>query len=56
MPDVRSGLFIPDKTIAAVVDELAYRAKLNKPSDWRTTEWDRIVELVAIAMRETSRG
>lgn len=53
------GLHIPEKTIAAVVDELAYRAKLNKPSHLRqfsTSEWDGMVDLVAGAMRETKRG
>lgn len=47
-PDV----IIPQKTISTVVDELAYKAKLHKPSsDWKTSEWDRVVDLVAAAMK-----
>ena len=38
---------------SSVVDELAYWAKLNKPSpDIPTSEWDRIVEMVARAMKQ----
>ena len=55
----RDGLVIPEKTVAVVVDELAYRAKLNKPSEFThtsTSEWDRMVEIVALAMKATSRA
>jgi hypothetical protein len=39
-----------------VLEELVYRAKINKPSnDWKTSEWDRMVDLVAEAMREPPR-
>jgi hypothetical protein len=40
------------KVLSALIDGLAYNAKLNKPSnDWKTSEWDRVVEQVAAAMK-----
>lgn len=41
---------VPTDTLLA---ELVYRAKLNKPSnDWKTAEWDRVVDAVAAAMKK----
>lgn len=40
----------------AMLAELVYRAKINKPSnDWKTSEWDRVVDLVVEAMRQPPR-
>lgn len=40
------------RALSALVDELAYNAKLNKPDNtWVTSEWDRVVDLVADAMK-----
>ncbi|MBA2690061.1 MAG: hypothetical protein H0U63_04595 [Burkholderiales bacterium] len=46
------GLAIDEKSVTVLVDELAYRAKLNKPSNqWKTSEWDSVVDQVALAMK-----
>lgn len=40
------------RALSALVDELAYNAKLNKPDDrWTTGEWDKLVDIVAAAMK-----
>lgn len=47
---MRPSVVIPTDLL---LGELVHRAKLNKPSnDWKTSEWDRMVDLVVIAMKK----
>jgi hypothetical protein len=40
------------RALSDLINELAYNAKLNKPDNrWVTSEWDRVVDLVAAAMK-----
>jgi hypothetical protein len=43
---------VTGKALSALINELAYNAKLCKPDNrWKTGEWDRVVDLVAAAMK-----
>jgi hypothetical protein len=40
------------RALSDFINELAYNAKLCKPDNtWKTSEWDRVVDLVAAAMK-----
>lgn len=41
-----------NKLSDAVLVDLVMRAKFNKPKNWKTSEWDRMVDAVAYAMRQ----
>ncbi len=41
-----------NKLTDAILTDLVLRAKLNKPKDWKTSEWDRMVDAVVYAMSQ----